>query len=296
MLCRNCGEAIDDTAKFCPSCGLQQFVERSSSQPGSAGASAHSPTSERALEASDVTVILPRSRANALVAAAAQRHDAPPSESTASKQTSDKPPTQRSSVPTRKIVGAAIILVMAAVAVAFFANRVATPARNAGDTSATAVEATSAPTPRPVRSDEPDRALANPDAASTPAIEAGAAAAEPPIAETPPPQGSPQRPSTKPVMSPANATQRKKGRAPTTPLPGPAPVEDPSPQPVAIAPPAPASVTASPAVEPVKVERVPCADSSNLFSRELCLWQECPKAEYRSHAECARFTGPGATR
>lgn len=148
-----------------------------------------------------------------------------------------------------------------------------------------------------MHSDERDGVAATVEASSIPAMEAATVVKEAPIAEAPSaPEATPEVAPHPAVAPPKDVARRKKERARATPVPEPAPVESPQPRPVAIAPPTPAPVTTSPPVEPAKVERVACADSSNPFGRELCLWQECAKPEYRSHAECARFTGPGAQR
>src|SRR5690348_12854419 len=72
MDCRNCGRSLADTARFCSFCGAQQRAE-APAQSARASPSAHAPSHEPALESSDVTVILPRGRANALVAEAMER-------------------------------------------------------------------------------------------------------------------------------------------------------------------------------------------------------------------------------
>jgi hypothetical protein len=144
--------------------------------------------------------------------------------------------------------------------------------------------------------DESAAAPAKAEAPSVPAVDTAAMVVkDAPAAEAPAaPEATPPL-SAIPKRAPAqDAAPRKKARA-AAPAAEPAPVETPPPQPAVIAPPPPVPVTAPPP-EPVKVEKVACADSSNPFSREACLWQECAKPEFRSHAECARFTGPGGQR
>jgi hypothetical protein len=146
--------------------------------------------------------------------------------------------------------------------------------------------------------DEPDGASANAEAPSTPAKEAATPVDEPSVAKAPgAPEVTPQASTHRAAVPSRAAAQRKKGASPPTAAPEPAPVETPPPAtPVAIEPAAPVPVTAAPPAEPPKVERAVCADSSNPFSREACLWEECAKPEFRSRPECARFTGPGGRR
>ena len=289
MLCRNCGESIVDTARFCPYCGVQQRVAPLS-QPASNDTSAHPLTpDDDALEASEVTVILPRHRASMLVAAAAQRSEAS-SASSASKDAFGNPVTARPSARALKIGGAAAILIVAVAAV-FYASRVSTPAVKPAPLPATVTQPTLAPLPSTRQTAEPAPVSANPEA-STPASEAPTAVKEAPIAAT----SSAAEPAPQPVTNatttpPKEAAQRKKARAPAPP-PSPAPIETPPPQPVEAVAPVPAPAPAPAPAPPPKVETVACAESTNLFSREACLWQECAKPEFRSHAECARFTGP----
>ena len=195
-----------------------------------------------------------------------------------------------------KIGGAAVIVIVAVfAAVAFYANRMATsPTKK----EAPAVTVTT-PVPAPIsakRSDDSVVAPAKMEAPGVLPVEATTAAKETqqaPIAEAPVASEATVQPPAAQTVAPAKDTiPARKRRAAATPTPAPAPVESPPAQPVAIEPPAPAPAPAPPP-EPVKVEKVACADSSNLFTREACLWQECAKPEFRSHAECARFTGPG---
>jgi hypothetical protein len=297
MLCRNCGKSILDTASFCSFCGLQQLVEPSS-QPASADTSVHS-APDSALEASDVTVILPRRRANALAAAPPHRDEGASSASTASKDVYDPSAKPRSRALALKIGGAAAIVIIAvAVAAAFYASRSAAPKGKAEGSPASATAPMPAATPSPmVHRDEPVGASAKPETPSIPPMEAATTVDKAPVSEAiDAPEATPQVPANRTVALPKDAAQRRKGRPPPAAVAEPAPVDTPPPQPVAIAPPAPAPAPASAPAEPAKSERIACADSSNPFSRELCLWQECVKPEYRSHAECARFTGGGGPR
>jgi len=302
MLCQNCGNSIVDTARFCSFCGVQQRMEPSS-QPASGEASGHSPMSDAPFEASDVTVILPRRRVNALVAQSVQRDKAPPSASAASKAISEKSATHRLSVPAMKIGAVAVIAIIAVfAAVAFYANRPATPVGKVVAAPAVAARASAtkpmpAPTPRPMQSDEPDGASPSSEAPSIAPTEAHAVA-KTPITNTPSaPEATPQLDVSthRTAAPPKKAARRNKERTSASPMTEPAPAETPAPRAVEIAPPA-RPLTPAPPIEPVKVEKVACTDSSNPFSRELCLWQECAKPEYRSHAECARFTGTGSQR
>jgi outer membrane biosynthesis protein TonB len=200
-----------------------------------------------------------------------------------------------------KIGGAAAIVIVAAFgAVAFYANRVATSAAKKEGPAVTITTPVAAPMSAK-RSDESDAAPAKTEAPSILPVEATSAVKETqqaPTAEAPvAPEATVQPPTAQAVAPAKDTTPVRKRRAAATPAPAPAPVESPSPQPVAAEPPAPAPAPApAPPPEPARVERVACADSSNPFSREACLWQECAKPEFRSHAECARFTGPGGLR
>jgi hypothetical protein len=292
--CRNCGNSIADTVRFCAYCGVPQPVQ-ASSHPAFSETAAASPTPERAFEASDVTIILPRRRANAMVAAATQQDAATPSTSVELARAPETPTTHRSRATALKIGGAAAIVIVAVfAAVAFYASRVAAPAKKSEAPAVIVTTPATAPVPSAARTDQSDAAAAKVDAPTVPAVETAATAGgkDAPAAEVP---GVPDATPSVPVnpKAPSKDAARRKAR-PAAPVAEPAPVETPPPQPVVIAPPPPAPVTAPP--EPVKVERVACADSSNPFSREACLWQECAKPEFRSHAECARFTGPGGQR
>ena len=298
MLCQNCGKSIVDTARFCSFCGAQQRAEPSS-QAASGETSARSSVRDDAFEASDVTVILPRRRANSLVEQVAQHANEPPSVSPASKTTFDMPAAHRWSGPAIRIGGAAAIVIIAVVAAAaFYAKRPATPAAEVASVPASPTLPMPAPAPSATQGGEPDGGSRGPETPTILSIDVANAVGDAAIATTPsapeatPPVDLPVRP----VAPPKESAPRKKARAPSTSVTEPSPIESPPPQAVEIAAPPPAPVAPSPRVEPVKVERVACADSSNPFTRELCLWQECAKPEYRSHAECARFTGPGAQR
>jgi hypothetical protein len=315
MLCRNCGNSIVDAARFCSFCGVQQPVA-----PSAGDTSAGPPMPDSSFEGSDVTVILPGRRADARAAPAAHP-DEEASFVASTKDVSGESATSRSGVPAMKVVGAAALAIIATfAAVAFYASRVAPPAGEAGAPSAAAVEPTSASVSSAILSHESNSASPTPDTPSAIGIEAATAVNEAPTteassapdatsqvpahdakeastAEAPrAPEAMAQVPTHRTVAPAKNAAQRKKGRAPATPVPEPAPMESQAPQPVAIAPPASGPVTIAPPVEPPKAESVACADTPNPFSRELCLWQECAKPEYRSHAECARFTGPSGRR
>ena len=292
--CRNCGNSIADTARFCAYCGVPQPVQ-GSSHPAFTETAAASPTPERAFEASDVTIILPRRRANAMAAAATRPDGATPSTSAGLAQAPEAPTTHRSRATALKIGGVAAVAIVAVfAAVAFYATRVAAPARKNEAPTVTVTTPIPAAQPSATRADQSDAAAAKVEAPTIPAVETAATVGkDAPAAEAP---GAPDATPPVPVNPKANskdAAQRRKAR-PADPVAEPAPVETPPPQPVVIAPPPPAPVTAPP--EPVKAEKVACADSSNPFSREACLWQECAKPEFRSHAECARFTGPGGQR
>jgi hypothetical protein len=294
MLCRNCGNSLADNARFCAYCGVQQSVQPSS-HPAFGETSVHSPMSDSALEASDVTIILPRRRANATTAAAAQTDDAASFPSAASTQAVDTLEPHPLRATALKIGGAAAIVIVAVfAAVAFYATRVATPAGKKEAPAVTATTAASTPMPS-ARNSEPDAAVAKAEAPSTPVVETVAAPVkENPVAEAPSaPDVTPPVPTQRTVTPSKDAAPRRRARPAAAAEP--APVETPPPQPVVIAPPTPAPETAPPP-EPVKVETVACADRSNPFSREACLWQECAKPEFRSHAECARFTGPNGQR
>ena len=294
MLCRNCGKSIVDTARFCAFCGIQQQLEPQP-QRTSGETAGHVPTLQAAIEASDVTVILPRLRAGAAAGQAAQRDDRPPTPSPAAPAASDRPPTRQLSVRAMTIGAAAAVLIIAILAsAAFFANRPATRSETVTAAPAGVPESSGAGASSATQSDAPDRAstsgeapvVAPPEAPI--AVEQAPAASVPGSTEAMPPSDATSAPT---VAPPTKAAPRKKERAVANPAPEPAP---PSPPPQAVeATPAPAPAAPAPAVvEAVKVDKVACADSSNLFSREACLWQECAKPEFHSHAECARFTGP----
>ena len=247
-------------------------------------------------EASDVTVILPRRRANAMLASAAQAADATPYASAAPAHAAETPTTHPSRTGALKIGGtAAIVIVAVFAAVAYYATRVATPAKSNEGAAVTVTTPIAAPLPTASRSDEGDTAAAKVVAPSIPAVDTAATAVkEAPIVEAPAAaEATPPVAAQRTAAPSKDAPPRRKAR-PAVPAAEPAPVETAPPQPVVVAPP-PAPVTAPPP-EPVKVEKVACADSANPFSREACLWQECAKPEFRSHAECARFTGPGGQR
>src|SRR5512142_869787 len=141
MLCPNCGKPIVDTARFCSFCGLQQRDVERPSQPASGDPSADSPMPDSALEASDVTVILPRRRANAIAAPATHQAESTPSASTASEDRFGASATDHSSVRAMKIIGAAVIAIIAVVvAASFHANRSATPAGEVAAAPAAATE------------------------------------------------------------------------------------------------------------------------------------------------------------
>jgi len=297
MLCQNCSKSIDPGARFCGFCGMEQRVGTppqaafGETLPGLA-------TPDDVSAASDVTVILPRRRANAFSADTAHPKRPLQSASAPSNGTFDKSATHRSRVPAMKI-GAAVVIVMMAVfvAVVFHANRPATPAAKEVATPAIAMQPMPASAPRPLQSDEPDDRVPSSGPSTVVPRDAALVVEEAPLADarsasdvTPQADLPTQR-----TAAPPNQAQRKKSRTPASRVTEPAPAESPLPQPV-VASPAPAPATPSPPVEPVKVERVACADNANPFARELCLWQECAKPDYRSHAECARFTGSGAQR
>ena len=210
----------------------------------------------------------------------------------------DTPATRGSSISAIKIGGAAAIVIIAvAVGALFYSNRrVTTPPETVEVTPASATQTLPAPIPNPTPRTEADSASANAEARTITAIDAASTAKDAPTAVAPGqpqaiPQAAPQVP-TKRVVAPAkDAAIGKKKAVPE--IPPAEPVETSAPAPVAISPPAPAPVPALPPAEAPKSETVACADASNLFSRELCLFQECAKPEYRSHAECARFSGPG---
>ena len=294
--CRNCGNSIAAIARYCAFCGAPQTVQPPS-EPHAR--ETPSPTPVRAFESSDVTVILPRRRPTA-TEAAAQRDGAPTSPSAAPPHAGETPQPHRSRATAMKIGGAAVIVIVAAFgAVAFYANRVATTPAKKDAPAVTVTTPVAAPVTSAKRNDESVGAPAKTEAASMLPVEATTPVKEPqqaPIAEAPVASDATAPPAAAQTVAPAkDTTSARKRRAAPTPTPAPAPVETPSPQPVAVEPPAPAPAPAPPP-EPVKVERVACADSSNPFSREACLWQECAKPEFRSHAECARFTGPGGQR
>ena len=320
MLCENCGRSIVDTARFCSYCGAEQRAG-ASAQGDAVERTARSAMPEGALEASDVTIILPRRRANASVAQPAPR-DATPSAST-NFVTNDGSPSaphpaqdayepgamRRSGAMPMKIGAVALVAIIAVVVgVAFHTYRPATPA---GKTLATPISA-AAPTPGPTpiqrsesdapappptstQRDESEGRAANVQAPDIAPTEAGTA--QPSIADKAESEATPPVDVAKPApASKSNATQRTKARAPITPPTAPSPVDNPVPRAAEVAAPVPEPVAPAPAIEPAKVEKVACADSANPFSREVCLWQECAKPEFQSHAECARFTGPGGRR
>ena len=293
MLCRNCGNPILDTAKFCSSCGQRQPVAPPS-HPASADSAPPLPTIAGAFEASDVTVILPRRRADALVAPAKPGDQAAASPSFASKNVSDRLQTHRSSARAIKIGGAAVVVILAVfAAAAFYAKRPGAPAAKADAPVASTPQPMSAPMPAATQSDQPRETSTKTEGPIPPPINAATAVNAAPIAESSiPPEATAPVSAQGTVAPPKDAPQRKKARAPTTPVPEAAAVDNPAPQPAPVAPPQPAPVTAAPPAEPAKVERVACADNANPFSREICLWQECAKPQFRTHDECARFTGP----
>jgi hypothetical protein len=288
--CRNCGNSIAATARFCAYCGAPQPLQPSS-QP------AAGPSPDAALEASDVTIILPRRRANATLAPAARPDDVSQSAPAASPHAADTPDAPRSRASVLKIGGAAAIVIVAAVAAAaFYATRVGAPAKSNETPAVTVTTPVAAPVEAARRSDASDAAPTKAEAPSIPAVETVTNANEAPIAAAPAaPEVTPAVSATPKEVPPRDAAPRKRARASAAPAAEPAPAEPAPAAPVVVAPPAPAPVTTPPA-EPVKVEKVACADSSNPFSREACLWQECAKPEFRAHAECARFTGPTGRR
>lgn len=307
MQCADCGRPIVDTARFCSFCGAQQ---RPSPQPQSSETSRDSPSLARAAsEASDVTVILPRRRVVELVAEATQRNAAAAALA-GSPSTKEEPTARRARFPALAIGGVAAVVIIGALAVfAFRVNRppavasVQAPARVSAPTAAPITSPTVAPMPSPMPAPAPgNEAAAAPSAAEPPSVSSTEAAVtvEAPAAATPaasdaaPPIEVPKRAA---AASPKEPAARKNRRATPAPPPGPAPVpvEAPPPQPVEVAAPAPAPV-APPAPPAPKVAEVACADVGNPFSREICLWQECAKPEFQSHAECARFTGAGSQR
>jgi len=293
MLCRNCGKSNVDTARFCAFCGIQQQLEPPPERTYGETAG-HAPTPQAALEASDVTVILPRLRADAVARQAAQRDVRPQTPSPAMPAASDRQPTRQLSLRAMKIgAAAAVLIVVVFAAAAFYANRPGTHSTTARAAPASVPEPSGAGASSATRSDVPDRAstsgeapvVAPPEAPI--AVEQTPAASEPGSTDAMPPSDATSTPT---VAPPTKAAPRKKERAVASPAPEP---EPPSPPPQAVeAAPAPVPAAPAPAVEAVKVDKVACADSSNLFSREACLWQECAKPEFHSHVECARFTGP----
>ena len=194
---------------------------------------------------------------------------------------------------------AAIVMVAVTVLALLYANRRGpAPHETVEVLPASGTQAVAAPLSTPIRSTDADGGAKPAEAPSIPAIEAASTAKDATTAEPPGErQALPQVPTNRVARPAKDAALRKKGPAPpTTVMQEPAPAETPAPAPVALTPPAPAAPTVSPALEPAKAEAVACADNSNPFSRELCLWQECAKPEYRSHPECARFSGPGGRR
>lgn len=297
MLCRNCGQSIVDAARFCSFCGAQQLVDASLQRPSSE-ALPRAPIPDSANEASDVTVILPRRRATAASAASTPGDEARPSAPT-STTALDKSEKPRPNITTMTIGGSAAVVVIAVgFAALFYANRPGpAPVEGVEVPPANRAQAVTAPTSTPVINTEADGASANAQAQTIPTIEPASAAKDAPTAEASgEPQALTQVPTNRVVVPSKDAAPRKKGPAPALAAPESAPIEAPAPTPVAITPPAPAPAAVSPPLDVPKVETVACADSSNPFSRELCLWQECAKPEYRSHSECARFSGPGNQR
>jgi len=281
MLCRNCGNSNADTARFCSSCGASQPIAQSP-QPGS---------SDTTPEASDVTVLLPRRRADAIVAQAAQRAEPPRSPPPAPTPPTARSPTHRPSARAMKAGAAAAVLLIAIfAAAAFYANRPVMHSTNATPAPAGVSEPSPPGAPGASQSDARER----PSTASEAPAQAVPALEPTPVAD---PAGTTQAlpqadaAPTPIVAPPIKPVPRKRERA-ASPPPEPPPPEPPAPQTVQAAAPPPAPATPVAPVEAVKVEKVACADSSNLFSREACLWQECAKPEFHSHPECARFTGP----
>jgi zinc ribbon protein len=296
MLCPNCGSSIADAARFCSSCGAQQRAQPSlqAAQPEGSDQPA---IADDAFAASDVTIILPRGRAKTLVAQTAQRADAPPPQPPASNLTFANPAPHRRRVPVLTIGATAIVVVIAVfVALAFHGKRPAPDARLSA-ASATSTPSTPAPMPAPAQTRPPDGLGPSdteppPMPQAEPASVVTAPAAAAPDAPVTTLQGA-DTPTSRATAPAREGAPRRRARAVATPAVEPVPVESPPLPPVEVAPPPPASVAPSLPVEPAKVEKVACADSSNPFSREACLWQECAKPEFRSHAECARFAGPG---
>ena len=308
MICPNCAKSIVDVAKFCSFCGAQQPIKQSS-QPASANTSFDSAMRGTSLEASDVTVILPRRRVDALVASAGPA----PSEkgvgaSTASKGVFDNVVTSRPHVPAMKVgAAAAAIAIIAVFVVVFHANRPATTTQEpkvpgkAADTPATALERISMPPLSPIQGADsvgPPTNAASTNAAmpNVPAMDATTSVKDTSTTDAPGTgETKLQVPPQRSVAAPKDDVQRKKGRTPA-PAPEPAPIQSLAPEPIASEPPAATPSNDAPLVQPAKVERVVCEDSPNFFSRERCLWQECAKPENRSLGECARFTGPSGQR
>ncbi len=295
MHCQNCGQSIVDTARFCSFCGAQQLVDASLHRP-----SPHEMRGvalpDSANEASDVTVILPRRRTSAPSATPPRSDEGTISASTPTTRV-DKAATQRSSITVMKIGGAAaIVIVAAAVAARFYVNPPSPTTHERVEVApAGGTQAVPAPTPIPIRNNEPDGASANAQAPSTAPMEATSTVKDLSTTGSPSEPPTTQQVPTNRVAAPAKDAVLRKKASPTA-TSEPAPVETVTPAPVTIAPPAPAPAMAAPAPEPPKAESVACGDISNPFSRELCLWQECAKPEYRSHSECARFSGPGGRR
>lgn len=320
MDCRNCGRSLADTARFCSFCGAQQRAD-APAQFARASPPAHAPPQDpAAVESSDVTVILPRGRANALVAEAMERARATAPPANAPRTVFERPTAPRFRLSTIAVGAAAFVVIVAvAIAAKLYWHGSGVPPEKAAAaprspkpplalspsleaTIVTPIGTTPSPTPDAASGELPAAATdANTTRTNAPNADATEATngARAPVTEAPtaPAATTPSIavPSPHPVP-PSKEAQRKKGRAPATAVAEPAPVAGPPPdQPVAPAPP-PAPVIATPSVEAARVEAVACANSSNFFSREACLWQECAKPEFRSHAECARFTGPGSQR
>jgi hypothetical protein len=306
MICPNCAKSIVDAAKFCSFCGAQQPVSHSS--PASANTSFDSAIHDTTLEASDVTVILPRHRVDALVAGASPaRSEKSVRNSSAPKDVIDNQVTGRPRVPATKIGAAAAAIVIIAVAVVFHANRPATTTQElkvpgkAPDAPQTALEPISMPTPSPLQRAEPvepSTNAASTEAATpnTPAPEAATVVRDTPNVDALGTRETKLQDSAQStVIAPKQSAQRKKASQ-TPPATQPAAIEARAPEPIVEEAPAPTQATVPAVIEPAKVERVVCAESSNFLSRERCLWQECAKPENRSQGECARFTGPGSQR
>jgi hypothetical protein len=300
MLCPNCSKATEAGARFCGFCGMEQRV---ATPPQSAFGETLSglATPDDVSAGSDVTVILPRRRATPPVAPATHGDSLPASQPAPPEGRFDKPPTHRLRIPAVKIGGAVVIvMIVVFVAVAFHANGPGTTPAKVAAAPAIATQQVPASTPAPPPAEEPDGRTPAAEAPNDAPTQAAITLDAPPIADTRnASEVTPQAevPMQRPAATAKDAARRNKARAPAgATTQAPAPVESPPPQPVEVALPAALPVTPPAPVAPVKAETVACADSSNPFARELCLWQECAKPEYRSHAECARFSAPGAQR